>query len=124
MVIFGDNRCLKPIELCNVSQPPPPALSAYYKIAYDISSTNSSILNGVTQSIPITGSYAPMTFLAPNGGYAIGYINTDPRPDIVIVGSWEGLITPCVGYRIAYDISSTNSQIVNGVSQPKTLHCQ
>jgi hypothetical protein len=88
-------------------------LGIYYKIAYNISSTNSQIMNGVTQWIPINSPLGGMTEVT---GVAIANINSDPRPDMVIIEGPCGN-SLCAYYKIAYDISSTNSQIMNGVTQ-------
>jgi hypothetical protein len=95
----------------------------FYRIAYDISNTNSSIVNGVTQPIEIPGNFTVgnnwiSLFNGIGSSFALGNINDDPRMDMVIVNekeNGEGY------YRIAYDISNTNSSIVNGVTQPINL---
>jgi hypothetical protein len=95
---------------------------AWYLIAYDISATNSQITAGITQPIEMTGSWGAIEAIR---DMEIGNINPDPEPDMVVIGSTT--INPEVPsdfdryrvyYRIGYDISSTNSAILHGVTQP------
>jgi hypothetical protein len=97
-------------------------IRGYYRIAYDISATNSQITAGITQPIEMTGSWGAIEAIR---DMEIGNINPDPRPDMVVLGSttidpefpWD-FDRYRVYYRIGYDISSTNSAILNGVTQP------
>jgi hypothetical protein len=59
-------------------------IRGYYRIAYDISATNSQITGGITQPIEMTGSWGAIEAIR---DIALGNINPDPEPDMVVLGS-------------------------------------